>query len=87
MKSQTFTITTTRSLLIAAAPSNRSIYIHVIGNGVVYLGGSDVTTANGLLTEKGAVPFEVTLPANEDLWAIATSSHEVRIMRPSNDGN
>jgi hypothetical protein len=87
MKSQTFTITTTSSLLIAAAPSNRTIYVHAIGNGVVYLGGSDVTVANGLLTEKAAVPFELVLPANEDLWAIAASSQEVRIMRPSNDGN
>jgi hypothetical protein len=87
MKSQTITVTTTRAQIIAAAPANRTIYIHAIGNAVVYLGGSDVTTSNGLLTEKGAVPFEVFLPANEALWAVATSSQEIRIMRPTNDGN
>jgi hypothetical protein len=87
MKSQNFTVTTTPSLLIAAAPSNRSIYIHVIGTGVVYLGGSDVTSANGLLTEKNAVPFSVELPANEPLWAVSAGTEEVRILRPSKDGN
>jgi len=87
MKSQVFTVTTTPAQLIAAAPANRTIYVHVIGNGVVYLGGTDVTTANGLLTEKGAVPLELFLPANEVIWAVATSSQEVRIMRPTHDGN
>jgi hypothetical protein len=87
VKSQVFTVTTTPAQLIASAPANRTIYIHAIGNGVVYLGGTDVTTANGLLTEKGAVPFEMFLPANEVLWAVAASNQEVRIMRPTNDGN
>jgi hypothetical protein len=87
MKSQVFTVTTTPAQLIGSAPANRNVYIHVIGNGVVYLGGTDVTTANGLLTEKNAVPFEVFLPAHEVLWAVAASSQEVRILRPTNDGN
>jgi hypothetical protein len=87
MKTQAFTVTTTPAQLIAKAPANRTIYIHVIGNGVVYLGGADVTTANGMLTEKGAVPFEMFLPANEVLWAVATSSQEVRVLCPANDGN
>lgn len=87
MKSQNYTVTTTASLLIAAAPSNRTIYIHVLGNGTVYLGGSDVTSANGLVTEKGAVPFEMQLPANESVYAVASVTEQVRILRPSNDGN
>jgi hypothetical protein len=87
MKTQAFTVTTTPAQLITKAPANRTIYIHAIGNGVVYLGGADVTTANGMLTEKGAVPFEMFLPANEVLWAVAASSQEVRVMRPANDGN
>jgi hypothetical protein len=87
MKSEVFTVTTTPAQLIGSAPANRTIYVHAIGNGVVYLGGTDVTTANGLLTEKSAVPFEMFLPANEVLWAVAASSQEVRIMRPTNDGN
>ena len=87
MKSQTFTVSTTAVQLITKAPANRTIYIHVVGNGVVYLGGADVTTAIGMATEKSAVPFEMFLPANEVLWAVANSSQEVRVMRPANDGN
>jgi hypothetical protein len=87
MKSQNYTVTTTASLLIAAAPSNRTIYIHVLGNGTVYLGGSDVSSANGLLTEKAAVPFEMQLPANEPVYAVAAATEQVRVLRPSNDGN
>ena len=38
-----------------------------------------------MLTEKNAVPFTFTLPANNELWAItASGTEEVRVMTPSN---
>jgi hypothetical protein len=86
MNTSAHTVTTTRSLVVAADNINRNIYIHAIGAGVVYLGGADVTAANGLLTEKNAVPFEMFLPAGETLYAVvATGSEEIRIMTPSTD--
>jgi hypothetical protein len=87
MISQAFTITTTRQQIVAPAPSSRWIYIHMTGNAIVYLGGADVTTTNGMSTEKGTVPFEMFLPSNEALFAVCASTENLRLMRPSADGN
>lgn len=88
MISNQYSITTTRSKVVAAAPIQRTIYLHVLSAGTVYIGGADVTTANGMLTEKNAVPFEMILPAQNELWAIVDSGTEdLRILRTSNDGN
>ena len=76
MKSRTFTVTTTAAEVIAAEPSTRQVYLHVVGAGTVYIGGSDLTTANGLLTEKHAVPQTLTIPAGEVLWAVIASGTE-----------
>ena len=84
MNSQAFSITTTASKIVSASVNARQVSLHVIGAGTVYLGGSDVTSANGMLTEKNAVPFTFTLPANNELWAVAAATEEVRVMLPSN---
>ena len=75
---------TTRVQLLSPSNSWRTVYIHVIGNTPVYLGGADVTTANGLLTEKHTSPIELYIPAEEELWAVAASTVEVRLMKPLN---
>lgn len=86
MKTAAFSVSTTRVLIIPADNINRTVYIHAIGAGVVYVGGADVTAANGMLTEKNAVPFEMVLPSNEALYAItASGTEEVRVMTPSVD--
>ena len=78
------TVTTTPSVLVAAAESWRTIYIHVTGNGVVYLGGSGVTSSTGTATEKSTVPFQMIIPANETLWAVtAAATEDVRVLKPS----
>jgi hypothetical protein len=83
MISNTTTVTTTAALVVASSQSWRTIYIHVLGAGTVYLGGSDVTSSNGLLTEKNAVPLMVEIPAGEELWAVTGSGTEnLRIMKP-----
>ena len=88
MSSNQCTITTTRQVVVAAAPANRQVYLHVIGNNIVCLGGSDVTGANGMPTEKGAVPFEICVPAGENLYAVSASGTEdLRVLRASYDGN
>jgi hypothetical protein len=87
MISNTYTVTTTRQVVVTAAPSSRTIYLHMLGNAVVYLGGADVTSANGMPTEKGAVPFEFFLPPNETLYAVmAAGTETLRVLRPSHDG-
>lgn len=77
-------VTTTRSVVVAASPNWRTVLIHVLGAGTVYLGGSDVTSSNGLLTEKNAVPLQVEIPANEALYAVTGSGSEnLRILEPN----
>ena len=84
MISQQHTVTTTASQVVAPAESWRTIYLHVTGNGIVYLGGSDVTSSNGMPTEKSAVPFQFILPAGESLYAVtATATEDLRVLRPS----
>ena len=81
MISTSHTVTTTPSKILAKSDSMRSIYIHVTGNGTVYLGGSDVTTANGLATEKHTTPIEFAIPSQDELWAVVASGTEnLRIM-------
>lgn len=85
MQSLAFSVTSTRSQLLASSVNARQISVHVLSAGTVYLGGSDVTAANGMLTEKNAVPFTFTLPANNELWAISGDGAEsVRLLVPRN---
>lgn len=84
MISSQHTVTTTASQVIASAESWRTVYLHVVGNGVVYIGGSNVTSSNGMLTEKGAVPFQFILPANQSLYAVvAAGTEDLRVLSPT----
>lgn len=86
MKSTNKVVTTTASLVIAADDLQRTCYIHVIGAGTVYLGGDDVTSTNGLLTEKHAVPLELVVPQNQTVWAVtALGTENLRILTPDVD--
>lgn len=87
MKSSTHSVTSTASRIIDKDNINRTIYLHVVGNGTVYLGGANVATTNGMLTEKHAIPFEMFLPVGEELWAVTSNgvTEELRILLPDVD--
>ncbi len=81
MKSTSYTITTTRQKIISSGPSSAYVYVHVTGNDAVYVGGADVTSANGLETQKHTSPIQFFIPRGNELWAItATGSIDVRVM-------
>jgi hypothetical protein len=81
MKSTSVTVTTSPTLLVEKDETNRYVYLHVIGNTTVYLGGSDVSTSNGLNTEKHTTPLEMFLPINEQLYGIvASATEDVRVL-------
>ena len=83
MISTATTINTTAQKILSKSNSYRTVYFHVTGAGTVYLGGSDVTSTNGLLTEKNAVPLQLVIPAQEELWAVTASGTEsLRILTP-----
>lgn len=83
MISSNVVVSTTAVKLVSKSVNNRHIYLHVVGNNPVYLGDSAVTTSTGLATEKHTTPIEIVLPANEELWAIAAMSENIRVMIPS----
>lgn len=83
MISTNTTVTTTPTRLLARSNSYRTVYLHVLGNGTVYVGGSNVTSANGMITQKHAVPLELFIPAEEELWAVvAESTEQLRLLAP-----
>lgn len=76
MKSTAYTVTTTAQIVVPAKNYNREIYTHVTGNGIVYLGGSDVLSTTGTPTEKHTTPIALFVPAGETIYAIVASATE-----------
>lgn len=87
MKSIQKTITDERSVLVAADDINRTVYINIVGNQPVAIGGADVTFANGLLLVKHTSPQEVFLPLRETIFAICDTgdTDDVRVLLPDTD--
>lgn len=81
------TITDAATLLVDADNKNRSVYLHVVGNQAVALGGAAVTYATGLLTEKHTTPFELFVPLGEKVFAICNTgtTEVVRVLVPNQD--
>jgi hypothetical protein len=81
MKSAAVSVTTSPTLLVEKDETNRYVYLHVVGNATVFLGGSNVSTSNGLNTEKHTNPLEIFLPINERLYGIVeTGTEDVRVL-------
>lgn len=72
MKSEQLTVGQTAVRILDDENTNRHVYFHDDSSHPVYLGGSDVTTSNGLEIPKDSL-LELFIPANEELWAV--SSH------------
>ena len=82
MRSTTHTVTTTASEIITSSASARYVYLHVVGNGTVYLGDSTVTSTTGLQTQKNTTPIEFFIPRGNSLWAVtASATEDLRILQ------
>jgi hypothetical protein len=80
MKSASFSVGTEAVQIVASSTSAQDVYVHVEGNGTVYVGGATVTTATGVPTQKHTTPINFFLPRGNELWAIATTTQDVRVM-------
>lgn len=86
MISAAITVGTTPTLLVAADDVPRTVYVHVVGNSTVYLGNANVTTTNGLATEKHTAPLTFFVPQGQTIYAIvAADTANVRILTPDVD--
>jgi hypothetical protein len=82
MISTTVTVGTTPTLLMAGATGTRTIYLHVVGNTTIYIGGATVTTATGTATEKHTSPIPIVLRDSDSLYGIVTSgTADMRVLR------
>ena len=70
MKSAQITVGLTAVRILTANNVNRHVYVHDDSTHPIYLGGSDVTTLNGLKVNKQA-SIELFIPADEELWAVS----------------
>jgi len=52
---------------------NRPVFMQIEGNNTVYIGGADVTAAQGFPLVKHSAPLEGGLPAGDGLWAICSA--------------
>ena len=76
MKSEQLTVGLTAARILEAENTNRRVYFHDDSSHPVYLGGSDVTTSNGLEIPKNSL-LEMFIPANEELWAVSGNADQI----------
>ena len=82
MKAYKVTVTDAVTLLVAADNINRPVWMQIEGNNTVYIGGSDVTAAQGFPIVKHSAPLEGGLPAGDALYGICSSgvTESIRII-------
>jgi hypothetical protein len=87
MKAYKVTVTDTVTLLVAADDINRPVFLHVNNNETCYIGGADVTVAEGFPIIKHGAPLAGGLPPKTALYAIAEAgkSVDMRVIIPPID--
>lgn len=87
MISQSYSVTDTRQVVVTADNQNRTMYFQIIGNSTVYLGGSDVTSSNGIPIAKHESFHEVYIPIQQTLYAVCANgvTETLRILLPDGD--
>lgn len=73
------TITSTASVIVSAN-SYRNIYLHNLGGGAIYIGGSNVTTSNGFKLDNGD-KLSIIIGDVEALYGVAASgTHTLAVL-------
>lgn len=87
MISQAHSITDVRQIVVAADNQNRTVYAQIIGNSTVYLGGSDVTSSNGIPVVKHEAFHEIFIPIGQNLYGVCASgvTESLRTLLPDLD--
>jgi hypothetical protein len=85
MKSSAVSVGTSPTLVIGPDDVNRQVYVSNGAENAIYLGGSDVSTANGFHMEKKTA-IGIFLPQNESIYGIvASGSYTLTILLPNSD--
>lgn len=70
-KSQVFTVGTTASVVVPALIGDQSAYLHS-ASGTLYIGGADLTTANGYRLDNGD-KISILIGDHEALYAMTSA--------------
>lgn len=73
MKAYKVVVTDTVVNLVPVDNINRPVYVQIEGNNTVYIGGSDVTAAQGFPIVKHSAPIQGGLGVGDGLWGICAS--------------
>jgi hypothetical protein len=73
MKAYKVVVTDTVVNLVPRDNINRPVYVQIEGNNTVYIGGADVTAAQGFPIVKHSAPIQGGLGAGDGLWGICAS--------------
>ncbi len=73
-------VTTTSGIIAAAANSYQNIYLHNLGGGPIYIGGSNVTKSKGYKLDNGD-KLSIIIGDLEALYGVAASgTHTVAVL-------
>ena len=66
---------------------NRPVWVQIEGNNTVYIGGANVTAAQGFPIAKHSAPIQGGLGVGEGLWGICASgqTETIRIITTDSD--
>jgi hypothetical protein len=87
MKAYKITVTDVVTQLVPVDNLNRPVWVQIEGNNTVYIGGSNVTAAQGFPVAKHAAPIQGGLGVGEGLWGICSSgqTETIRIITSDSD--
>lgn len=87
MKAYSVTVTEEVTLLVAPDDINRPVWLYVNSNETCFIGGADVTVAQGFPIVKHGAPLAGGLPPKTPLYAIceAGKTIDVRVIIPPTD--
>lgn len=87
MRAYKITVTDTITQLIERDNINRPVYVQIEGNNTVYIGGADVTSAQGFPIVKHTAPIQGSLGVGDGLWGICSAgqTETIRIITTDAD--
>ena len=87
MKAYKVTVTDTVVNLVPKDDLNRPVYLQIEAKRTVYVGGSNVTAAQGFPIVKHTAPIHFQIPVNDGLWAVCAAAETdfIRIMTIDSD--
>jgi len=87
MKAYKITVTDAVTQLVPVDNLNRPVWVQIEGNNTIYIGGANVTAAQGFPVAKHAAPIQGGLGVGDGLWGICASgqTETIRIFTTDRD--